>query len=59
VKEERKRICDYFFPTMKIKVDHNQSICGPKQRIMNIGVIVIIERLINCSQKEEKKGGQE
>jgi hypothetical protein len=43
---------------MKVKVDHNQSIYGPKQRTLNIGVIVIIERLINCSQKEEKKANK-
>ncbi len=55
VKDERKKVCDNFFPIMEVKVDHNQSIYGPKQRTLNIGVIIIIERLSNCSQKEKNK----
>jgi hypothetical protein len=54
VKDERKRVCDNFFPIVKVKVDHNQSIYGPKQRTLNIDVIIIIERLINCSQRKKK-----
>ncbi len=43
------------FSLMKVEENHNESISSPKHKVLNVGVITIVEGLITCFQREKEE----